>query len=121
EKRGSGFRLHLMPLAVGMYLPFGIAPPLLVGGLIAHFMADGATDKEADIKLGRGVLFASGIIAGESLTGVGRALYRSMQLPEVDPGLPEALAGSLTLTAAAGVIYLFYRFTKAGIVDQKKA
>ncbi len=119
ERRGAEFRLHLMPLAVGMYLPFGIAPPLLVGGLLAHFMADGAKDAEADVKLGRGVLFSSGIIAGESLTGVGRALYRSVGLSELDPGLPELVTGSLTLAAAAAVLYLFYSFTKSGIQDQK--
>lgn len=119
ERRSAEFRLHLMPLAVGMYLPFGIEPPLLAGGLLAHFLADGAKHTDADKKLARGVLFASGIIAGESLTGVGRALYRSVGLTELNLALPDMVAGPLTLVAAAGVLYLFWSFTKAGIRDQQ--
>ena len=33
-RRASTFRLHLMPIAVGLYLPFGLAVPIFVGGLI---------------------------------------------------------------------------------------
>ncbi|MEM6532192.1 MAG: oligopeptide transporter, OPT family [Myxococcota bacterium] len=118
EQRRSGFRLHLMPLAVGMYLPFGIAPPILAGGLMAHYLAAGEKDEQADRRLLRGVLFASGIIAGESLTGVGLALYRSMNLNTINLQLPDMVAGPLTLAAGAGVLYLFWSFTKAGIRDQ---
>ena len=32
--RRGGFRLHLMPIAVGLYLPFGLALPILIGGMI---------------------------------------------------------------------------------------
>ena len=119
EARDSSFRLHLMPLAVGMYLPFGIEPPLLLGGLIAHFMSGSAKDSELDSRLGRGVLFASGIIAGESLTGVGQALYKYFKLPELDPHFPGWLAGSLTLAVSFGVLYLLYSFTKSGIDDEQ--
>ena len=37
KSTGKKFRAHLMPIAVGMYLPFGLATPILIGGLIAHF------------------------------------------------------------------------------------
>ena len=35
-----------MPIAVGMYLPFGLATPILIGGLIAHFYSRGTTPAE---------------------------------------------------------------------------
>ena len=38
ESKKSTFRLHLMPVAVGIYLPFGLSTPILIGGLIAHFI-----------------------------------------------------------------------------------
>ena len=38
EERGIPFRLHLMPVAVGMYLPFGLSTPILLGGLMAYFI-----------------------------------------------------------------------------------
>lgn len=121
ERRGSDFRLHLMPIAVGMYLPFGIAPPILLGGVLAHLLAKGAKDSVADKRLARGVLFASGVIAGESLTGVGRALYRAVGLSEVAVPIPDVAVGPLTLAVAAGVVFMLVRFTQAGIADGQKA
>ncbi len=63
-----------MPIAVGMYLPFGLATPILIGGLIAHSAFTRCTARdEHDRVLHRGVLFSSGVIAGEALTAVGLA------------------------------------------------
>lgn len=67
---GKKFRAHLMPIAVGMYLPFGLAAPILIGGLIAHFHSKGTPEAKRDQVLHRGVLFSSGVIAGEALTSV---------------------------------------------------
>ena len=30
-----------MPIAVGIYLPFGLSTPILIGGLISHFVWKG--------------------------------------------------------------------------------
>ena len=38
EKKGISFRLHLMPVAVGMYLPFGLSTPILIGGFMAYLI-----------------------------------------------------------------------------------
>ncbi|MDA1265879.1 MAG: oligopeptide transporter, OPT family [Planctomycetota bacterium] len=68
---GSKFRAHLMPIAVGIYLPFGVATPIALGGLIAYFVGRGAKDEaEVERRMHRGVLFSSGIIAGEALTKI---------------------------------------------------
>lgn len=115
EKQEYSFRLHLMPLAVGMYLPFGIAPPILAGGLLAHFMSGKTKGEALDTRLGIGVLFASGMIAGESLTGVGQAFLSSFGIAKFAPNLPAGLSTSITLIAAAGVIYLLYKFTALGV------
>ena len=69
----SKFRMHLMPIAVGMYLPFGLAPPILIGGILAHLVARGTEGAETERVVHRGVLFSSGVIAGEALLGVGVA------------------------------------------------
>ena len=69
--RQSSFRLHLMPVAVGIYLPFGIATPILLGGILAHWMGRGSRDPQhEEERLQRGVLFSSGVIAGEALTKI---------------------------------------------------
>ena len=71
KARGSSFRMYLMPIAVGIYLPFGLALPILLGGVLAHLWSRGQTEEQADATLQRGVLFSSGVIAGEALLGVG--------------------------------------------------
>jgi len=67
--RNSKFRLHVMPVAVGMYLPFGLSTAILAGGLLSLISsrrtADGNQSGHA-----RGILLASGLIAGEAISGV---------------------------------------------------
>jgi putative OPT family oligopeptide transporter len=110
EAKKSHFRAHLMPIAVGMYLPFGLATPILIGGLLAHFFTkDAADDAAADKKAQRGVLFSSGIIAGESLMGVGIAGLAALSISRLNLELPGMALTGLTAAAAAVVVYLFYR------------
>ncbi len=111
EHRRARFRMHLMPVAVGIYLPFMLSVPILLGGLLAHFHGRGVTDHaELDKKMHRGVLFASGIIAGESLVGVLIALLVSIGLSS----LAVSFSGQalVTLAAAAAVLALFFAYTK---------
>jgi hypothetical protein len=69
ERKKSGFRLHVMPVAVGIYLSLGLTIPILIGGLL-HFVVSRKAGDDKDRQLKRGVLLASGVIAGESLIGV---------------------------------------------------
>jgi putative OPT family oligopeptide transporter len=110
ERRGSHFRLHAMPVAVGMYLPFGLAVPILVGGLLRWVMTRSASSiEERHSRAHRGVLFASGVIAGEALVGVLIALLAVSGVPRL------ALGGGhtalITAAAAAMLIGLFVDFT----------
>lgn len=75
--RGSEFRLHVMPVAVGMYLPFRVAVPMLIGG-IARYILDRRRNSHEAPGSDAGVLVASGIIAGESLFGVLLAFFAYM-------------------------------------------
>jgi putative OPT family oligopeptide transporter len=112
ERSGSEFRAHLMPVAVGIYLPLGLSVPILIGGLIAHFHGRGASGAEAlQQRLARGVLFASGIIAGESLMGVVIALLVSAGFAGL--ALGAGLSGLVTLAAALGLLAFFYQQTRA--------
>ena len=68
EKRGSSFRLPVLAVAVGIYLPIELSTPILLGGLISHF-----TQNKSN-KNNKGLLFASGLITGEALMGITVAL-----------------------------------------------
>ncbi len=69
-----------MLIAVGMYLPLHSTFAIFVGGLFrwavdAILRKRGASDSEVEESGDRGVLVASGLIAGEALTGVLLAFY----------------------------------------------
>ncbi len=69
--------LGISPLAfaLGMYLPLSLNTPLLVGGLISHFIKKSTKDEKiVNARTQRGTLIASGFMAGASLFGVIGAL-----------------------------------------------
>lgn len=109
---GKKFRAYLMPIAVGMYLPFGLATPILIGGLIAHFHSKGTPEGEQDKVLHRGVLFSSGVIAGEALTSVGLACLTALGVQSLDLGLSGGVVTVLSIVAALVIVWMFQRFTR---------
>ena len=112
----GGFRLHLMPIAVGMYLPFGLSTPILIGGLIAYFLTKRSKLANTDDHvLQNGVLLSSGLIAGESLMGILLALFASAGITSINLGLQPGFVTGLTFLSAAGVIWWLYK--KSAIQD----
>ena len=104
------FRLHLMPIAVGMYLPFGLSTPILIGGLIAYFLTKRSKLANTDDHvLQNGVLLSSGLIAGESLMGILLALFASAGITSINLGLQPGFVTGLTFLSAAGVIWWLYK------------
>jgi putative OPT family oligopeptide transporter len=112
KRSKAKFRAHLMPIAVGMYLPFGLATPILIGGLIAHFYTKGTPEKEHDTVLHRGVLFSSGVIAGEALTAVGIAGFAAWGIKSLDLGLDPIVVTALSCAMAVAIVIAFVVFTK---------
>ncbi|MEZ6059156.1 MAG: oligopeptide transporter, OPT family [Planctomycetaceae bacterium] len=107
----AGFRAHLMPIAVGMYLPFGLAIPILIGGLIAHFCTKGKPEAEHTALLHRGVLFSSGVIAGEALTALGITALAAAGIHALKPHIRHR-ADSLSVAAAVFAVIAFVVMTK---------
>jgi putative OPT family oligopeptide transporter len=73
KKRRSEFRTYVMPVAVGIYLPWSLSIPILVGGIIHEVVQRRLEPKGpalAQAGTHTGVLFSSGLIAGESLAGI---------------------------------------------------
>lgn len=99
----SPFRAHLMPIAVGMYLPLGLSVPILAGALLAEIL----DHKSQPSVAGPGVLLASGAIAGEALTGILIALLVSLRVARLDPGLPDLWVTGITIAVVA-VTFMFF-------------
>ena len=67
ERIGSDFRVPILAVAVGIYLPIELTVPIFIGGMIAH-MSDLSNATESMKR--KGLLMASGLITGEALVGI---------------------------------------------------
>lgn len=113
QKSGSSFRAYVMPIAVGIYLPFSIAPPILLGGLISWWMLRGSkSEEEAEERSQRGVLFSSGVIAGEALIGVALAGLKVAKIEGPDLGLSGGSVSALTWGFIVFGLWLFISRTR---------
>jgi len=119
EVRGAPFRTPVLAVAVGLYLPLEMTIPMLIGGIIAFVVARrkrGTGDEGG----GPGLLFASGLIAGEALVGivlaVPFAIAQSADVFAISPaalGLSDDAFSTLTdvlgIVAFAGFVVWLYR------------
>ncbi|WP_459837680.1 OPT family oligopeptide transporter [Halanaerobaculum tunisiense] len=66
------FGIGSLPFAVGLYLPIHLSTPIMIGGLIklALDKKEFATEEIKDDKDESGILFASGLVAGDALVGI---------------------------------------------------
>lgn len=70
-------KVPALAFALGMYIPLELNTPILVGGLIAHFVSTRSSDEKLNnARRERGTLIASGFIAGGALMGVISAFLR---------------------------------------------
>lgn len=64
-------KVPVMPFAVGMYLPFSLSAGIMAGGIVRYIVEKiKGTDEEKKERADRGVLFTSGMIAGEGIMGI---------------------------------------------------
>jgi len=104
--------IHSLPFAVGLYLPLSLSTPILLGGgvrwLVDGFMKkespggqesdeaeskEGLSERERSLLFDRGVLFASGLIAGAAFVGMGLALAGSLGGKSADKVIDEMKVG----------------------------
>jgi putative OPT family oligopeptide transporter len=70
------FRLPSLAFAVGIYLPITTMTPIFIGGMIRKILEGRQPDAESKGRVReQGVLFASGLIGGDGLMGVGIAFW----------------------------------------------
>ena len=67
EKIGSDFRVPVLAVAVGIYLPITLTVPIFIGGMINHLGKKTGGSEQSDKK---GLLMSSGFITGEALMGI---------------------------------------------------
>lgn len=76
-------RIPVLPFAVGLYLPIHLSTPMMVGGAIKWFFdrkKEGESEKAHKEKIERGILYSSGLIAGEGLVGILLAVFAIIKI-----------------------------------------
>lgn len=111
KSTGSAFRMPVLAVAVGLYLPFELDSSIFVGGVIAWLLerAYRSSQKETKEKADNaGLLIASGLITGEALMGILIALLATFGLNIAVSDEP--IGGStLGLLILIGIVIYLYR------------
>ena len=77
-------RIPVLPVAIGLYLPLEISSTIMIGGIIRWFVdRKKANDKDKDSEANSGILFCSGLIAGEGLVGIILAVLAVVKVTDV--------------------------------------
>lgn len=103
--------IPVLPFAIGVYLPVQLNACIMVGGLIRLFF-DKMKRADKDAVVTDGVLYCSGMIAGEGLVGILLALFAVAGIDcAVDLGLPPVASDILSLIVFALMIMCLFKFT----------
>jgi putative OPT family oligopeptide transporter len=110
-------KIPVLPVAIGLYLPIHLSVPLIIGGLIRLAVDRKRKSLSAGAEIDgaeNGILFSSGLIAGEGLVGILLALFAVFDVPLELP-IPESftaahhdafqIGGSLLFLALGAYLY----------------
>ena len=107
----TSIKVPALAFMLGMYIPLELNTPLLVGGLIAHFVSTRSKDEKVNnARRERGTLIASGFIAGGALMGVFSAFLRFLNFNWVNTAWFESHSAELLALVmfAALCVYMIW-------------
>lgn len=101
--------LPVLPVAIGLYLPIYLSAPIFLGGVLRWYFENkksAKNDKHRKNMIDRGVLYSSGMIAGEGIIGIALAV-----LAVIPMGKGNTVASIISLGTPlgniAGAIFFF--------------
>ena len=93
--------ISVLPVAIGLYLPLELSATIMIGGVIRWFVDKKKADKEENKDANSGILFCSGMIAGEGLVGILLAILAVINVAgKID------LSGSFTTGIVGGFVLM---------------
>ena len=105
--------IPVLPFAIGVYLPVHLNACIMVGGII-RLVLDNLKRKDKDEIVNDGILFTSGMIAGEGLVGIALALFAVFGIDKIidlSANVPSLVANLGGLALFAIIILTLLKFT----------
>lgn len=112
--------LPVLPVSIGLYLPIHLSAPIFVGGMIRKLVESQKADTEEAAALkkdrvDRGLLYSSGMIAGEGLIGIFLAVLAV--IPMRGGTVAQYIQLNFSLGNAGGIVFfIFLLLSFLGIV-----
>lgn len=112
--------LPVLPVSIGLYLPIHLSAPIFVGGMIRQLVESQKADTEEAAALkkdrvDRGLLYSSGMIAGEGLIGILLAVLAV--IPMRGGTVAQYIQLNFSLGNAGGIVFfIFLLLSFLGIV-----
>lgn len=112
--------LPVLPVSIGLYLPIHLSAPIFVGGMIRKLVESQKADTEEAAALkkdrvDRGLLYSSGMIAGEGLIGILLAVLAV--IPMRGGTAAQYIQLNFSLGNAGGIVFfIFLLLSFLGIV-----
>ena len=103
--------IPVLPFAIGLYLPIHLSTPIMAGGLIRLWIDKRrfSSEKQRRDVADNGVLFASGMIAGEGMIGIALAVLAVFGF-DLDMGAPLGNWGGMAFFAILVAVMLVFMF-----------
>jgi putative OPT family oligopeptide transporter len=125
------FLCGVSPLAwaVGVYLPIGTTFPIFIGGML-RWLCDKLRGESGDSEISPGMLFATGLVAGGTLTGVFSAILKAIPSGESDvltlcngvgAGIQRSIPFDMDLASLIPYAILGFILVRVGIKKMKAA
>lgn len=101
--------ISVLPVAIGLYLPIELSSTIMLGGALRWFMDRKKTEKEKKDESNDGILFASGMIAGEGLIGILLAIFAVAGISDainLSDVIDTGMVGGIVLLAVLAAIII---------------
>lgn len=103
--------IPVLPVAIGLYLPLELSSTIMLGGVIRWAVDKKVSKKEKNSEASGGILFCSGLIAGEGLVGILLAILAVFGLADkmdLSKFLNTGLVGGIALLLIMVVCILIF-------------
>jgi len=112
--------------AIGLYLPIHLSLPILIGGLVRWFFERKKADeteeqtKARETKVEAGVLYSSGLIAGEGIVGILLAVFAVIKIGGRSLGDIINVSGFVNLGNIGGIVFFALLIASMCLITTEK-